>query len=210
MSNPSIYLEIDASDLQQELDRLKSVMTPETFERAMYGIFQRTGSHVRTILKKDLPIKYHVKSPEVGQAVKAAKVAYGGLGVGCTIPVVDRRKHIGGGGKGFPAWGSARGWNAVKRGPYKVRTMVYAGTRVSLPGRLPSYGGFPPFRNIPSKLGGLTFTRATKDRLPIRPVTGIAIPQMPMNRSQPDVQADIKKYMEGRIRARFTALIGGH
>lgn len=209
MSNPSIYLEIDASDLNREVERLKSVMTADQFNRAMYGIFQRTGSHVRTILRKDLPKQYNIKSPDVGKAVKNAKVSIGGSGSGCSIPVIDKRRHIGG-AHGFTARGYRRGWAAVKSGPYPIKVHVYSGSWGTLPAHLGSYGGQPGFRNIPSKLNGIAFTRAGKARLPIKKVTGIAIPQMPMNKSEPDVQADIKKYMEGRIQARFTALIGGH
>lgn len=209
MSNPSIYLEVDASDLNRELERLKSVMTQEKFTRAMYGIFQRTGSHVRTILKKDLPVKYNIKSPEVGGAVKSAKVSFGGAGVGCSIPVRASRRHIGG-GHGYTARGYRRGWASLKSGPYPIKVHVYSGSWGTLPERLGSYGGYPGFRNVPSKLHGIAFTRRSKNRLPIEKVMGIAIPQMPMNKAKPEVQADIKKYMEGRIQARFTALIGGH
>ena len=101
----SVYLEVDASELNDEINRLKRVMTPEQFDKAMYGIFQRTGSRVKTILRKDLPVKYNIKSPEVGKAVKKAKVSRGGLGVGCCVPVVAPRRHIGGGGKGYTAYG---------------------------------------------------------------------------------------------------------
>lgn len=209
MANPSIYLEVDASDLNRELERLKSVMTRETFNKAMYGIFQRTGSHVRTILRKDLPVKYNIKSAEVGKAVKNGKVSFGGLGVGCSIPVVAARRHIGG-GHGYTARGYRRGWAALRSGPYPIKVHVYSDSWGTLPSHLSSYGGQPGFRNIPSKLNGIAFTRRGKARLPIEKVMGIAIPQMPMNRSEPDVQADIKRYLEGRIQARFVALIGGH
>ena len=70
-----------------------------------------------------------------------------------------------------------------------------------------SYGGMPPFRNVPSSLHGLTFTRSGKPRLPIEAVMGIAIPQMPLNRAEPAVQKDIAQYMEGRVAARLQALI---
>ena len=38
-------------------------------------------------------------------------------------------------------------------------------------------------------------------------LTGIAIPQMPMNRSEAQVQQDIKEYMEQVIEHRLIALI---
>ena len=208
MAVPTVYLEVDATELQGEISRLRNVMKPETFEKAMYGIFSRTGKHVKTILRKDLPHEYNIKPAEVGRAVKNASVSKGILGgVGCSIPVVDARRHIGGGGRGFTARGYKKGWNSLRGGPYKVKAQIYRGTWSNLPSTMQT--GYPPFRNIPSKLGGLTFT-GTGDRFarrPIEPVMGIAIPQMPMNQSEPEVQEDIKNYMEERIRARFTAIL---
>ena len=87
--------------------------------------------------------------------------------------------------------------------------MVKAGASV-LPAHMPgSYGGNPPFRNLGSKLGGVAFTRKTKERFPIMKVESMAIPQMPMNRSEPDVQNDIKTYMQQRMEHEFQRLIAG-
>lgn len=203
------YLEIDASDLTDEIDRLKSVMTQERFERAMASIYRRTGSHVRKILKQDLPQDYNIRPGEVGSTVKNAKMTAGAAGAGCTIPVEGPRRHIGGGGRGFPAFGHRRGWASLK-GPYKISATIYRGQRSTLPSHMGSYGGKPPFRNIPSKLGGLTFTRSGDSRLPIEAVMGIAIPQMPMNRSETSVQEDIKTYMYQRMEHEFQRIIAGH
>ena len=76
-----IYLEIDASELSGEIERLRSVMTPERFNQVMYGIFKRTGGHARKILKQDLPRQYYAKAGEIGKAVGNPKVSMGGLGV---------------------------------------------------------------------------------------------------------------------------------
>lgn len=207
MAVPTVYFEVDASELQNEISRLRNVMKPEQFEKAMYGIFSRTGKHVKTILRKDLPHQYNIKSAEVGRAVKNASVSKSGLGVGCSIPVIGARRHIGGGGKGFTAYGHRQGWRSLTSGHYDITAVIYRGKRSKLPDRMKT--GYPPFRNIPSKLSGITFTGTGDNfsRMPIEPVMGIAIPQMPMNKSEPEVQEDIKNYMEERIRARLTALL---
>ena len=198
-----VYLEIDASDLSGQIERLKLVMTEQQFINAMHGIFNRTGSHVKTILKNDLPNEYEVKAGEIGRAVQRAKVTSGGLGVGCCIPIVAPRKSIGG---GFSASGGAHGWNSLKR-RYRVKARIVKSGQSTLPAQASSYGGQPPFRNLGSSLGGLTFTRAGKGRLPIMKMSGIAIPQMPMNRSEGEVQKDIKDFLEKEMERRFTALL---
>jgi len=208
MPNGTVYLEVDASELHEEINILKHAMKPEAFDRAMYGIFKQTGKHVKKILQTDLPQKYNIKSPEVGKAVQGAKVTMGsGSGAGCTIPVVASRRHIGGGGRGFTAYGYRRGWASLTSGHYDITAVIYRGKRSRLPAHMKSYGGKPPFRNVPSKLNGLTFTRAGDARLPIMVVKGIGIPQMPMNRSKPEVQNDIKDYMFNRMEHRLQALV---
>ena len=39
MANTGWRLEIDASDLVEEIERIRQVATPEQFERVMYRIF---------------------------------------------------------------------------------------------------------------------------------------------------------------------------
>lgn len=207
MANPVIYLEVDASDLNEEISRLKSVLKPERFNQVMYSIFQRTGGHVRMILRKDLPVDYHVRAGDINSSVKSARLTSGGggAGVGCSIPVVGPKYAIGG---KFRASGGAHGWNSVRR-KYRVKSSIVKAAQSTLPQNMSSYGGLPPFRNLGSKLGGVTFTRAGKGRFPIMKVVGIAIPQMPMNRSEAEVQADILEYMRGRIEHEFQRVIGG-
>ena len=209
MATPQFTIQIDASDLNNEIERLRSVCTPERFNQVMYGIFSRTGGHVRMILRKDLPKEYHAKAGDISSAVGGARMTggAGGLGVGCTIPIRDTRGSIGG---RYRASGGAHGWNSLKR-KYRVKGRVVKAGQSVLPQSMPgSYGGNPPFRNYSApKLNGVAFTRKTKARLPIMRVEGIAIPQMPMNRSQPDVQNDIKNYMQQRMEHEFQRLMAG-
>ena len=197
-----VYLEVDASELEGKIDRLKSVCTPEQFERVMAGIFRRTGGHVRRILKSDLPHQYVIKAGEVGKAVGNAKVSGG---TSCIIPVRGPRRVLG--PKGFAASGGAHGWNSLRR-KYRVKAKIVTAGTSTLPSNAGSYGGQPPFRNLSApRLNGITFTRAGGSRFPIRKMEGIAIPQMPMNRSEPEVQRDILDYMEKRIEHEFMRVL---
>ena len=203
MPQPILELTADVSELEDEIAFLRKTMKPEVFDRAMYGIFQRTARHVSSILKKDLPPNYYVKPSEITAVVKDPDLSMSGGSVGCIIPLKDKQKNI---GTGFAATGYRRGWNSLK-GKYKIRASIVKAGKSELPGNMDNQGGMPPFRNMPSKLGKLTFTRKGKARLPIARVSGIAIPQMPMIRSRAQVEADIDKYLAERIEARFNALI---
>ena len=202
-----IEIDIDSSEFQEIIDRMRAVMTPQQFENAMHGIMKRVPSKVKSILGTDIPHEYNVRQAEVRSTVGGGRTTAGGGGAGCVIPVRGPRKHIGGGGRGFPAWGKLHGWETLWHKPYKVQTMVYRGQRSTLPMNLSDYGGQKPFRNVPSSLNGITFTRGGKPRLPILPVMGIAVPQMPLNRSEPEVQEDIANYLMERMEHRLQALV---
>ena len=199
-----IYLEVDTSELNAEIERLRAILTPERFDQVMYGIFQRTGGHVRQILRKEIPKEYRVKAGEVAKTVGRPRLTGGiGGGTGCIIPLKGPRQSIGG---GFSASGGAHGWKSLRR-RYRVKARIVTSGQSTLPANMSSYGGKPPFRNLGSKLGKLTFTRAGKGRLPIMKVEGIAIPQMPMNRSAGDVQRDIAAYLQDRMQHEFMRLL---
>lgn len=202
----SVYLEIDASELSEELKRLEDVMEPRQFHQAMYGIFRRTGNHVKKILGDDIPREYHVKKSVVRSAVGAARTTTNpGIGVGCVIPIKDRRGTIGG---RYTAFGGARGWESLHK-KYRVTSRIVRSGKSTLPQSMPGmYGGNPPFRNKSSgKLGKLIWTRKTKERFPIMPVAGLSVAQMPLNRSEAAVQSDIREYIRSQVEHRIQALI---
>jgi hypothetical protein len=205
MVNSYIEITMDSAEFEELIERLRANMNANKFEHAMYGVFRDTSRHVSAILKKDLPKRYYVKSSEVSATVKNPILVMGGGNVGCTIPLTNRRKSIGG---SYRATGSARGWQSIRK-KYRVGASIVKGGKSILPANMPDeYGGQPPFRNIPSKLGKAAFTRESSDfRAKIRPVVGIAVPQMPMNRSEPEVRADIEKYLMKRLEQRVKALM---
>ena len=158
MANPGVYLDVDISDAMETISALRAVHTQAEFEKLMYRAFSRTGRHVKTILKKDLPKEYNAKPSWIGSQVGAPRTELGGVaGVSCSIPIKGTRGTIGG---TFNASGGAHGWNAKLR-RYKVSAQMVKGQRSTMPSQMSHQGGNPPFRNLGSSLGGLTFTRQT-------------------------------------------------
>lgn len=206
----NVVMEVDASEVEHLIKSMESVLTPERFQRVMYGIYKRTGSRVKKILREDIPQKYEAQSGEISKVVKNPKIS-GGItgGYGCTIPLVDtRKKHSHGRNHTFPARGGAHGWEIPKKG-YKVKVKILKGQYSTLPETIPAIG-WKPFRNYNAdRLNQLIFAR-TSDApdAKIKPVTGIAIPQMPMNRARPEVEKDIEHFFEERVYHEFDRLIG--
>lgn len=201
-----INIEVNTQETQMTLTQLKAVVTPQRFQQIMWGIYRRTGGHVRKILKTDIPKKYHAKAGDISKAVGNAKTTVSTLGTGCTIPIRGKRGKIGG---TYTASGSARGWQSRYKN-YRVGAKIVKSGKSTLPVRMTSLGSNQkPFRNSTAKkLNGVAFVREGKERTPIRPIAGIAIPQMPMNRSEDDVQRDIADYMLDRISQAYKLAIG--
>ena len=205
-----VAFSVDASEVEHLIKTMESVLTPERFQRVMYGIYKRTGNKVKKILKDDLPPKYEARPGEINNVVKNPKIS-GGItgGYGCNIPLIDKRKKLGRGrSQTFPARGGAHGWNIPKKG-YKVSATIVKGQKSVLPETIPAIG-WKPFRNYnAAKLNDLIFARVSQDpHAKIKPVTGIAIPQMPMNRARPEVEKDIEQFFEQRVYHEFDRLIG--
>lgn len=196
MADAGVYIEIDASETLELLNRIQLLVKPEQFRQIVYRVYKRTGRHVITAVKKSVSHDYAVKQKEVEKAIGKPKLSMYSGEIGCTVPIKGNRGAIGG---MFSASGSAKGWQSVRK-KYRVKTHVIRGARKPLPKQMSNIGGFPPFRNSTAPdLHNVTFTRVTKDQLPIRKIVGISIPQMPMNRSRDAVQDDIIKFMMQRI-----------
>ena len=207
MAGGAIY--VDASACLDLITQLQQRLKPEKFNQKMYGIMQRTARHASSILRQDLPKEYIVrKKGDITKAVQRPQVTNSGMGVGCIIPITASRGSLGTRNAKFTATGGRHGWASLK-GRYRIKIKVlqeYSGT---LPEEMPKqYGGKPPFRNLSApKLNNLVFTREGKERLPIRPVKGIAIPQMVATRSRDDVQDDLELYLQDRIMHEYMRLI---
>lgn len=209
MAGLGISLEIDSSDLQAKMAALASCFKdPNKFNNRMAGVMRRAGKHVKKVMREDLPKKYYIKSPEVGRAVRSPKVQVTGLGAGCTVPVVGERRHIGGGGRGYRAYGYRYGWNSLK-GKYTVSADIVKGKRTKLPYKS-EQTGMPPFRNMPgTKLNTIAYARVGKPQLPIEALFGPAIPQMPLNRAEGEVRSDIEKFLIDRVTHEINVMLAG-
>ena len=208
-------LNIDISDAQRKIAALRTVHTDKEMKMLVYRAFRRAASKVKTILKQEIPKEYVVTSGVVGRHIGGGRVSTsGGAGGGpsCVIPIRGHKGSIGG---FYGASGGAHGWNNVrftkgrkiKVRKYKITANIVREDTSTLPSEMKHQGGNPPFRNLGSKLGGVTFTRKGKARFPIAKVVGIAVPQMPMNRAQDAVQENIQTFLIERLEHEHAYLI---
>ena len=192
----SIY--VDMSDLQSKIEHLRLVLTKEQFEKVMYRTFGEVGRRAKTLIAKEVVQDYAVTQKWVKDNTGSYQLSMGGaFPVTCTIPLKGHKGSIGG---RFALSSPVR-----SRREGRVRARIVRDQVSTLPQRMENQGGNPPF-----VAEGVAFTRRTKARLPIVRVVGLGVPQMPLNRSEPSVQEDIKTYMYNRMEHEFQRIIGGH
>lgn len=195
---------IDTSDVNELFSQLRAIHTKDNMDKLMQRAIRRTGSRVKTIVKKDVPQKYHITSSQVGKDIKSPQMGGGAAGPSCTIPIIGVRHIIG--GKTFSASGGRHGWKGIVAGKrYKIKAQIIKGKTSVLPETIAEQGGNPPFRNLSAKrLNKAVFTRQKgagfpPKNTPIGRVVGIATPQMPLNRSEQEVQEDIINFLAKRM-----------
>lgn len=195
---------IDASDLKNKVEFLRKRLSPERANRVLKRVCRETGKQVRPILRRQIPREYYATDGWINSNVKRMRMGGGSGGINCTIPIIGQKGTIGG---RFRASGGAAGW--VPRGAhYRITARIVKGEESRLPQFMSSYGGYPPFRNTSAKrLNGAVFTRLSKNPFPIERVSGIGVPQMPMNRAQPMVEAEIHAALSSALDGAIGELI---
>lgn len=199
---------VDMTDAKELVNDLRAMHTKKEFETLIFRASRKTAGRVRSILKEELPKDYHVKKNAIGKAVKNPKIQrMPGMAISCRIPVEGVRLAIGG---EFSATGGRKGWKGITPGKrYKIKAKIVKKGQSVLPVEMKKIGGKPPFRNLSAKkLNNVAFTRKGDDKTPIQKIVGIAIPQMPMNRSENRIQTEIKEYMINRLEHEHEFMIG--
>lgn len=194
----NVTIEVDSSEATALVQKLRGVLSEEEFNKALFRICSKTARKVSPILKKRLPEEYITKPSWISSAVGNMRMG-NGPGISCVIPLRGEKAKIG--GSIVKASGGARGWEALRYAghPYDITATIVKGATSTLPHKLPNQGGQPPFRNLAkgkngkTALNGLTFTRSGKSQLPIVRVSALAVPQMPLNRSEDAVRNDIQE-----------------
>lgn len=219
----AVYLYVDASELSDLLQMMASRLTPGQFDRLMRRSLNEVGKRGKKIIREAIQMEYYASTAWVNRSIRGAKIEGGGGSILCRIPVISEKGGIGG---EFSAGGGAYGWNPP---PYRITAQIVKSGTSTLPPEMTHQGGQPPFRNIgerttykknpnkklkrpmvtkKSKGGSGVFTRAGKSRLPIEKVSGIAVPQMPLNRSRGVTENRIIALAEKRVVHNFSNLFG--
>ena len=188
------YLSVDMSDVSRLIEHLRGIMIRDQFERLLYRTFGEVGRRSKTIISRAVRQEYVAPDGWVQSQIGHYQLSMGGImPVTCKIPLKGAKGVIGG---RFPASGGRRG--------RPIMASIVRGARSRLPAVMVNQGGQPPFMS-----GGVAFTRKTSARLPIVRVVGLAVPQMPLNRSAEETQNQILELAGKRLEHNFYYMLGG-
>ena len=206
---------IDCSDVVSCLNKFGGRITEGNAHEAMLRAFMDAGRKVKTIMAEDIPPDYCVGGGWVAGQVGQPKPG-GGVGeVSVTVPVKGPKGKIGsvfGAVGGYHkhikattvhmADGTVRSRKAYWRNARAQAHIVTAGIS-TLPNPMRPYSANPAF-----VYGGAAYTRKGKSRFPIVNIVALSVAQMPVNRSEDAVVADIKSVTYERVMHYISLLLG--
>lgn len=175
----AVNIYIDASQVAEVASHMAQVLSPENFEAMMKRTFMDTGRQVKSFVGLTVPQDYAVTPGYAMSKVQSPRP----FGLGCLIPIKAIRGKIG-------TEYSASGGKGV------VIAVITRGGRSRFPNPLPArHGGHAPFM-----MGGKGMTRGDHG---IFQLVGLAVPQMPANRSYGKFMQKIADYTLERLQHNF-------
>lgn len=185
----NVYLEVDLSNVMSTMAEMEKLLSTSNFNKLLYRTFKEAAQKSKTLIAREVVKEYAVTQGWVKSAIGKYQLSSGGGGVNCIIPLKGNQGSIGGTFKA--SW--SRG------GP--MTATILRGGGSTLPSVMSHQGGNPPFMAM-----GVGFTRRTRKRLPIVHISGLAAPQMPMNRAAEAVEEALLDYVEERLNHNFEYL----
>ena len=206
----SLYL--DVSELSGKMQQLQGVFDEKTFRKILLHTIRDTSKKVKTISKRRIREDYQIGAGRVLRSFGAPMISTG-ANISCLIPIKGVRGTIAKSGGAY---------KALKRGP--AAKIVKTGNSILPHSKSSERIHF----YIPSgRLAGHVFVRhndgkrwtgrrpdGKKKKYRLRKGSishgvGIGVPQMPMNRSEPEIQRDILEFMGKRLEHYETQMLRG-
>lgn len=186
-----IYL--DATQALQTLGEAREILSPEENNRLLRLVLVDVGRKTKTVIKETVVKDYEVKQNWVADKVGFPEVE-DGKGLKVVVPVRGARGSI---GMVYPIYGRRK----MKR---RLRARIVKSDITVLPEKMEHQGGNPPF-----VADNVMYTRRTKKSHPIVRVVALGVPQMPINRSQEEIEKQLIGHMEESATRHFGRLFGG-
>lgn len=202
-------LYIDVSDLSGKVRQLRDALDEETFRKVLLHTIRDTSKKIKTIAKRRIREEYQIPAGRVLRSFGAPQISTGSE-ISCLIPIKDVRGTIASRGGAYKALKRGPGAKIVKTGN-SILPHSKSSERIHFyipSGRL---AGHVFVRHNDGKRwtgrridGGTRLRKGT-----ITHGVGIGVPQMPMNRSEEEIQRDIIEFMDKRLEHYATQMLRG-
>lgn len=201
-------LKLDFSEFDAAIKEYQRRLDFASFDKGLKNTFYDLKTRFRTPIYRALAREYYVKQSEVYSAMGTMKYNVGFGNISCWYNFKGVRKSVAGSRKG-----------SLKNGRYRTGTF-YAKIVKSGENPLPTTGRRPHYaRNSTGsiivihpaeyKLTKMMPGKKYKIRKKITRAVSLAIPQMPLNRSQGEVEKQILKIAMERLTHNMSRVING-
>lgn len=192
-----IYMRIDLDQASNLIQQLRDAITPEGWDKVLRRTMDETGKRAKTPIYNSAKTEYTFKGKSWFQSAIHRSIVTGtGYSVGCVIPLAGAR----GTAQSIFSSGGQVTKGRIAKGDRSNVWIQIAQNQSRLPYHMDGIGGQPPFKNIRPKP---VMTRLSAKRLPITPVVGIAMPQMPLNQAEDETSNKILELFEQRLAHNF-------
>lgn len=185
MTGNAIY--VDISDVEQTVDRMRSVLGPDSMNRIMLRTFNEVRRKAKTIISKGVTMDYSVPQYWAKKYIGNGNITLDGRGMASlSLPMQGVKGVI---GPRYKVSGKRR----------KITAYILRRGGVStLPEKMKNQGGNAPFFTK-ARGQNIVMTRRTQKRYPIVRVAAISLPQMPLNLSEDRATEELHDYVWTRL-----------
>ena len=183
-------LTLDMSDLRTKSRAMQAAMSEEQFRKLIYRTMSEVGKRGKTIIAREVVKQYAVTQTWARECIQNYTVKWAGKDIDCWIPMSGHKGVI---GKTFKRAGGKR----------NISAKIVKGKVSKLPNVFDNRGGNAPF----VAQDGVVYTRRTKKALPIVRISGLGLPQMPINLASEDVQDAFLDLAGKRLEHNFSYLM---
>ena len=226
-------LQLDMDQFETLLGNMAATLTAKQYRRVMIRALRRSGNAVKTAVAREVYKEYHIPYSSALHSMGSPRITSMTSAPSMNIYVKGKRERIGPTGP-YPAWSQgantssgrkrkraySRSGNVTMEDVRGVKSTLPAGVGTDARHFMVMSGKYAGrvFAAIPKTAGGSLFKVHTRGKRicryqrsneTIRPAVGIAIPQMPLNRATPGIQARFVEIFQKRVMHEWQNVMAG-
>jgi len=229
-----VQVTLDTSQANELLESMREKLTPPEFNKLMKRTVWETGKGLKKPIREEVQKKYAVDNKFVNEGIQKPELQFGWSSICCVIPLKGKKGTVGG---TFTADGGFYGGPPPKykitanilKGRASTLPDHLPHQGGNPPFRNANVKGFVTQKGkkvlrkedgreeaikksrkkkVATEIGLTVMTRTGSGRMPIKGVSALALPQMPMNQARPAIERTANEILMERAVHNFGFLFG--